>query len=77
MSDRLKIFFALVFFIAAFVLPLVGLGVGWVNWDMETGLLLMGSLFVVFFILGGIMLFRVQDLSWLTVSLPWLFGMGF
>lgn len=77
MSDRLKIFLALVFFIAAIVLPLMGLGIGWVNWDIETGLVLMGVIFLAFFILGGVTLYQLEDLSWLTVSLPYLFGLGY
>ena len=77
MSDRLKIFFALAFFISGLVLPLVGLGVGWYNWDVETGLVIMTVLFFAFFILGSIVLWRVKAQSWLTVSLPYLFGMGY
>jgi len=77
MSDRVKIFLALLFFIAAIVLPLIGLGIGWVNWDVETGLVLMGVTFMAFFILGGVTLYRLEDLNWLTVSLPYLFGLGY
>jgi hypothetical protein len=77
MSDRLKIVLAVMLFISALVLSLIGLGVGWHNWNVETGLLVMTVLFFVFFILGGILLWRVKDLSWLTVSLPYLFGVGY
>jgi hypothetical protein len=77
MSDRIKIFIAVVLFIAALILPLIGLVVGWYNWDVETGIYIMAGTFLVLFILGGIVLFRVRDLSWLTVSLPFLFGMGY
>lgn len=77
MSDRLKIFFALVLFISALVLPLVGLGVGWYNWDVETGLVIMTILFFFVFVLGGVVLLRVKELNWLTVSLPYLFGVGY
>ena len=77
MGDRLKIFLALVFFSAALLLPVVGLGVGWYNWDLETGLWMMAAIFVALFALGGLTLWRVQDLSWLTVTLPYLFGMGY
>jgi len=77
MSDRVKIFLALLFFVAAIVLPLIGLGIGWVNWDVETGLVLMGVIFMAFFILGGVTLYRLENLNWLTVSLPYLFGLGY
>jgi hypothetical protein len=77
MGDRLKIFFALIFFIGALILPIVGLGVGWYNWDVETGIYIMAGTFLVLFVLGGIILFRVKDLNWLAVSLPYLFGVGY
>ena len=77
MGDRIKIFIAVVLFIAALVLPFVGLGVGWYTWDVETGIYIMIGTFFALFILGGIVLFSVRDLSWLTVSLPYLFGMGY
>ena len=77
MSDRVKIFIAVILFLAALILPLVGLGVGWYNWDMETGIYIMAGTFFALFVLGGIILFRVRDLNWLTVSLPYLFGLGY
>jgi hypothetical protein len=77
MSDRLKTFIALALFISTLVLPLIGLGVGWYNWDVKTGLVIMTILFLLFFALGGVVLLRVKDLSWLTVSLPYLFGIGY
>lgn len=77
MSDRIKIFLALLLFVAALVLPLIGLGVGWYNWDIEIGIYIMAGTFFVLFILGGVVLFRVRDLNWLTVSLPYLFGIGY
>ena len=77
MSDRIKIILAVLLFVSALILPLIGLGVGWVNWDFETGLYIMVGTFFALFILGSVILFRVQDLSWITVSLPYLFGMGY
>ena len=77
MGDRLKIFLAILFFIGALILPLMGLGIGWYNWDFETGLAIMTAVFFALFILGGVILYQVKDLSWLTVSLPYLFGVGY
>ncbi len=77
MSDRIKIIISVLLFISALILPFIGLGVGWYNWDVETGLVIMVVIFFALFILGGVVLFRVRDLSWLTVSLPYLFGMGY
>ncbi len=77
MSDRIKIFFSVLFFLSALILPFIGLGFGWYNWDFETGLILMGVIFFALFMLGGLLLFRVRNLSWLTVGLPYLFGLGY
>ncbi|HBX69163.1 MAG TPA: hypothetical protein DEH25_07225 [Chloroflexi bacterium] len=77
MSDRLKIILAILLFIAALLLPLIGLGIGWYNWDVQTGLWIMVITFLGLFSLGGVVLFRVQDLTWLTVSLPYLFGIAY
>ena len=74
MSDRIKILIAMALFVSSLVLPWIGLGVGLYNWDIETGLVIMTTVFFVLFMLGGVVLFRVKDLSWLTVSLPYLFG---
>jgi len=77
MSDRVKVFLALILFVAALILPLVGLGVGLYHWDVEIGIYIMVGTFLVLFILGGAILFRVRNLNWLTVSLPYLFGIGY
>ena len=77
MSDRVKIVFAVALFLSALILPFVGLAVGWSNWDFETGLIFMGVIFLGLFVLGGVVLFRVKNLTWLTVSLPYLFGVGY
>ena len=77
MSDRFKIFFAMMLLVAALVLPLVGLGIGWYNWDVQSGIYVMVGTFLVLFNLAGVILFRVRDLNWLGVSLPYLFGMGY
>lgn len=77
MGDRIKVFFAVVLFIAALILPLVGFGIGWYYWDVESGFYLMAGVFLVLLILVGLILLRVKDLSWLTVSLPYLLSTGY
>jgi hypothetical protein len=74
MSDRVKIILAVILFISALLLPLVGMAVGWYKWDVQTGLLIMVAVFVVLFLLAAILLVRVKELNWLTVSLPYVFG---
>ncbi|MBC8333043.1 MAG: hypothetical protein H8E28_13770 [Anaerolineae bacterium] len=74
MSDRIKIVLALFFFIAALTFPLVGLAYGWWRWDAQAGFLLLIGIFAAFFSIGILSLWTVRDLSWLTTSLPFLFG---
>jgi hypothetical protein len=77
MSDRVKIILSILLFVSALIFPFFGLAIGWSNWDIETGVIFMGVIFLLLFVLGGFVLFRVKDLSWLTVSLPYLFGVGY
>lgn len=74
MSDRIKIIISVLFLTAALTLPVVGLVVGWNNWDIQTGLIIMLATFVLLFMVGGLILFSVKDLSWLPVFLPFLSG---
>ncbi len=77
MSDRMKTLIAILCFLSALILPLVGLLVGWWKWDVTTGVWMMGGIFLVLCILGSLVLFRIKDLSWLGVYLPYLFGAAY
>jgi hypothetical protein len=77
MSDRVKTFTALLCFLAALILPLVGLLVGWWKWNVTTGIWMMVGIFLVLTVLGGLILLRVKDLSWLGVYLPYIFGAAY
>lgn len=70
MSDRTKTCLSVFAFISMFVLPVVGFVIGWIGWGIRTGILTASALFAVFFLLGGIFLAIVGDLSWVSVSLP-------
>jgi len=74
MRDRFIILFAVVFLIAATLIPLAGLGAGWYTWDATTGLYIAAGLFLGFVALGIFLLFQVETQTWLTVLLPYLFG---
>ncbi|RME05971.1 MAG: hypothetical protein D6803_07730, partial [Anaerolineae bacterium] len=74
MIDRLRVLLAGLFFLAALVLPLGGLGYGWWRWDFGSGLLMMMAVFAVFFLLGFWALWSVEDLSWLAAMLPFVSG---
>ena len=70
MPDRTKTCLSVFAFISMLVLPVVGFLIGWIGWNIRTGILTASILFAVFFLLGGIFLAIVGDLSWVTVSLP-------
>jgi hypothetical protein len=76
MSDRVKTIFAVLCFLSTLMLPLISLVIGWWRWDAKTGLILMMAALLIPLILisGGLALLRVQNLSWLKVSLPFVFG---
>lgn len=74
MADRVKIILAVILFISALLLPLAGMAIGWYKWDVQTGLLIMVAVFLILFLLAVLLLVRVKDLDWLTVSLPYVFG---
>jgi hypothetical protein len=76
-SDRIKIFIAVVCFISALILPLLGLLYGWWRADLVLGIVMMVSVFLTMSIFGVIVLFRVNRLTWITISLPYLFGAGY
>ncbi|MCJ7701390.1 MAG: hypothetical protein MUO62_07395, partial [Anaerolineales bacterium] len=70
MSDRIKTFLAVLTFICALILPLIGLFIGWWQWDVKTGFFLMTGTFLILSAIGGLLLLAVKDLSWISVYLP-------
>lgn len=77
MSDRVKTFTAILCFIAALILPLIGLLFGWWKWNVTTGIWMMGGIFVALTALGGLILLQVKNLSWLGVYMPYIFGAAY
>jgi len=74
MHDKLKTILAGFFFVAALILPLFGLFIGWWKWDLSTGFILMLGIFIILCITGILLLLRVKDLSWIAVYMPYVFG---
>jgi hypothetical protein len=70
MPDQTKTCFSVLAYISMFVLPGVGLLIGWIGWDIRTGIVTASILFAIFFLLGGVFLAIVGNLSWISVSLP-------
>ena len=74
MSDRRKGCFSVLFFLFAFMLPMISLVAGWIGWDFKTGALAALLTFVLFFILGGIFAALTEEPSLLEISLPFIAG---
>lgn len=80
MPDKLKTILALIFFALGVTLPLIGVAAamasafGWIETDAWVGIALAVATLIVFFLIGVALLASVKDLSWLTVTLPFLFS---
>jgi hypothetical protein len=80
MADKIKTFLALIFFILGVTLPLIGIAasiaslLGWIETNAWLGVGIAVTTLLVFFLIGVVLLASVKDLSWLTVSLPFLFS---
>jgi hypothetical protein len=80
MNDKIKTFLALIFFALGVTLPLIGVAasvasvLGWIQTDPWVGVAIAVATLIVFFVIGVALLAGVKDLSWLTVSLPFVFS---
>lgn len=74
MTDKTKTCLSVLLFASMFMLPIVGLAIGWVGWDFRTGAIIALVTFGMCFLLAGILLAAVKELSWAAVSLPFVFG---
>ena len=74
MTEKAKKRLALLFLLSASVFPFVVLVTSWAGWDGQIGGIAALATSALFFLLGCISLLSVQDMSWPTVSLPFLAG---
>ena len=74
MTDRAKTCLSTFFYLSMFVLPVVSLAIGWIGWDFRTGAIAALVTFAACFLLAGLVLATVKELSWITISLPFSFG---
>ena len=70
MTDQRKSCLSVLAYFSMFVLPGVGFLIGWIGWNIRAGIITALLLFTLFFLLGGVFLAFVNNLSWFTVSLP-------
>jgi len=74
MEDTTKKSLSCVFYLFASVMPIISFAIGWIGWDIRVGAIVALTTFAIFFILGGIFTSLIKDLSWLSVSLPFVLG---
>lgn len=80
MRDQIKTGSAILSFAAGVTFPLIGIVTsaasifGWIDTNPWVGIVISVATFGLFFALGGALLVWVEDISWFTVSLPYLFS---
>lgn len=77
MSDKIKTILAFILFFASVSVPMGVLAWVWYNDDLQTATLSALAAFGVLFLSGVLLLWRMRDLSWLTISLPFLFSAAY
>lgn len=70
MTDKTKTRFSVLAYIFMIIFPPVGFLIGWIGWNIRTGIITALILFAVFLFLGSVFLMIVNNLSWFNVSLP-------
>lgn len=74
MNDKVKLTMAVLSLALAVILPLALLFLVWLQWDLQTGIIVGFLSFGVFLFLGVGFLFSVRNLNWFGASLPYLFS---
>jgi hypothetical protein len=80
MADKIKTLFALISFALGVTLPLIAVAtaaasaLGWIDTNVWVAVGAAVAILLIFFLIGVLLLASVKDLSWLTVSLPFLFS---
>lgn len=77
MQDRTKGCLSGIFFSFAFILPFVGLIIGWVGWEWKTGIIVALATFALFFVLGGIFAVFIRVPSWIQILSPFIVGITY
>ncbi|GAB4496544.1 MAG: hypothetical protein OHK0052_06660 [Anaerolineales bacterium] len=77
MNDKVKTALAFVLFFASITVPMLIMAWVWYAYDVQTAIISALVGFGVLFLAGALLLWRVRDLSWLTISLPYLFSAAY
>ena len=75
MTDKNKTCLSVFLFFSSFILSGTGLAIGWIGWDLRTGVVIGIVSFVVLVLVSGGLLATIEDQTWFTVSLPLLVAM--
>ena len=74
MNDGIKTRLSVLLYASMFVLPVVSLASGWTVWDLRAGIVAALLTFATCFVLAGVLLATVRDISWVAVGLPFALG---
>ena len=77
MTDRWKTLLAAILFVLAVLLPWAALALGWYRWGLEQGLWLGAGTLLVLLLAAATLLWRLDAVSWLAASLPYLSGSAY
>ncbi|MDO8847706.1 MAG: hypothetical protein Q7W51_04895 [Coriobacteriia bacterium] len=77
MTDKIRARLSFLLYASMFVLPGASLAIGWIGWGFRTGVVAALITFVICFLLAGVLLATVKDLSWIAVGLPFALGMTY
>ncbi len=74
MNDRFKTILAVLLFVLALLLPWAAFAWGAYRWGVEQGIWLGGGTFLLLAFVAVLLLWRLDAVSWLAASLPYLGG---
>lgn len=73
-SDKTKTRLSGLLYVSMLVLPVVGLAIGWMGRGFRADAIAALATFAACFLLAGLLLATVQDLTWIAVWAPFTMG---
>jgi hypothetical protein len=74
-NNRQKNYLWLFAYAAMLFIPVIAFLIGWIGWDEKKGMIAALVTFTLFFILGGVFLILMKDISPVAASIPFFFGL--